>query len=78
MVVAYHFFVAIARVYSWFEYFHLLLGKLCTTQTTNQFLGFSGEHRATYYFYSSWAACLARCWICNHGAKIRKKVKSEE
>ena len=64
VVVAHHLFIAIARVDGGFEDFHLLLGKLCTTQTAYQFFGLAREHRAAYYFYSSWAACLARCWIC--------------
>jgi hypothetical protein len=80
VVVADHLFVAVAGVYGWFEDFHLLLGKLCTAQTANQLFGLSGEHGTTHYFYSSWAACLARCGKCNHAAKIRffrelKKLK---
>ena len=78
MIVTHHFFVAIARIDGRLENLDLLLGKLCTAQTAYEFLGFAGEHRAAYNFYSSWAAYFARCWICNHGAKVvqsKRKTK---
>ena len=83
VVVADHLLVAIAGVDGRLEDFHLLFCKLCTAQAADELLRLARKHGTAHYFYSAWAACLARCRICNHGAKIvifneKRIAKSEK
>ena len=41
------------------EDFYLLLGKLGTAQTADEFLGLAGEHRTAHDFNTAGATCFA-------------------
>jgi len=60
VVVAHHLLVAVAGVDGRLEDFYLLLGKLRTAQTADEFFGLSREHGTADNFYSSGATALAR------------------
>jgi hypothetical protein len=59
LVVAHNVFLRIAHVNARLEDFHLLLGKLCATHSSDEFFGLSREHRAANHLYASRAVRLS-------------------
>ncbi len=48
VIMRYDILLAVAHIDSGFEDLYALLGKLCTFHPTDEFLGLTGEHTATY------------------------------
>ena len=72
--MAHYIVFGVAGIYRRLEDFHLLSGEAGTLHSSDQFLGFSGEHRSAHHFNSSGTVCLPIQYFSHFGDKITNKV----